>query len=935
MGSPLWERGGVSEVVAELLASVRAGRGGVLFVEGEAGLGKTSILESARRLAEPDLRVGLGQGDAMEMSLPFGVLDQALAALGGPPLTTGPHAATARPEQLYRLLRWLGSVEHGVLIVLDDVHWADSDSLELVSLLCRRIGTLPVAVIATMRTWPEDAREVASRLVGAGVARLARLAPLSREGSTAMLVERSGRAVSGAAAAKAWELCAGNPLLLEQVALAIGRGAIDAEAAENWPALESDALLLSRFAGLPREALRCVRAASVLGVRFRPADAAEVAGLSATEADRAVEALCRSGLVEQTTPGGVRFVHPLFAQALYDDLPGPVRARLHARSFEVLARRGLDAESAEHALRAGRRDAPEVIAALERAGRAALDVGALGTAAAQLTTAVALAGERAATPLLLAQAQALLGAGDPVAASLSYERVLSRSAIGAQVRATALRLRGRALYASGDHITAAASFTEAADLLLADDALAAAEALVDQALSMHIVMGPRGCLPLARRAIELTNGADHTLRRRADAAHGYLTVMAGDPAGLVATATAARAVLANPRPELADPAWTWGLTSIHAHAAKYLEHFEDAARGFRSVRLAAEQLGAAEALTMSLIGEAEVAARTGRLTEALELCNRAGELTELVPLGATYEAVVRFFVLLHLDRPEQADDCCRQLETLLDERDEGISRIWLLHLHGIRHLGLGRPQEASRVYLRAEQLTEQLGIGEPCVVPWAGRAVIAHARAGHDVDAARMLAWLDSCADRLPCRYPRVAAAFGRAELAMRHADHHASERHYRDALALHDDAELPMERASTLLAFGDMLRQSGRPAEARRILAEALDTAEATGAPALARYAREGLSSTGGRRRRRTRDGHLTPQELRIARLVKAGSSRRDIAERLTVSQATVRTHLEHIYAKLNIHSARELMTSTLDQFADSDVHSKRAPRPADSAQS
>ena len=69
--------------------SARAGRGGVLFVEGEAGLGKTSILESARRLAEPDLRVGLAQGDAMETSLPFGVLDQALAALGGPSLAAG------------------------------------------------------------------------------------------------------------------------------------------------------------------------------------------------------------------------------------------------------------------------------------------------------------------------------------------------------------------------------------------------------------------------------------------------------------------------------------------------------------------------------------------------------------------------------------------------------------------------------------------------------------------------------------------------------------------------------------------------------------------------------------------------------------------------------------------------------------------------------
>lgn len=921
MSTTMWERDGVNASVAELLDAARAGRGGVLFVEGEAGLGKSSVLDGARAFAQPDLRVGLGRGDAMETALPFGVLDQALAALGGPALAAGPVPATSRPEQLYRLLRWLESVEQGVLIALDDVHWADSDSLELLSLLCRRIGSLPAAVIATLRSWPESAREVAASLVGSGVARLDRLAPLSSQASSAMLADRAGRAVSDTVGALAWELCAGNPLLLEQVAQAIDRGAIDADEVASWPGLEADGLLLSRFAGLPLAALRCARAASVFGAHFRPEVAAEVAGLAEAEADRAVEALCRSGLVEPSGAGGVRFVHALFAQALYDDLPEPVRARLHARSFQVLTDRGLVVEAAEHALRAGLRGDTEVLAALERAGRAALEVGALATAAAQLTTAVNLADDRAGTPLLMAQAEALLGSGDPVAASLSYHRVLSRSGVGADVRATALRMRGRALYASGDHVTAAACYTEAADLLLADNPAAAAEALVDQALSLEIVLGPRGCLPLARRAIELAAGRNDTLRLRAAAAHGLLTVMAGDPAGLEATAAAARAVQADPRPELADPAWTWWLTSIHAHAAKYVEQFDVAARSFRSVRLAAERLGAAEALTMSLIGEAEVAARTGRLTEALELSGRAGRLTELVPLGATYNAVVRFFVLLHLDRLEEADGYCRQLETLLDERDEGIARTWLLHLHGIKHLGLGRPAEAAESYLKAEQLFERLGIGEPCVVPWAGRAAIAHARAGRDSDAARVLGWLESCAARLPCQWPGIAAAFGRAELAAAHGDHLRSEGHYRAALALHDRTELPLERVSTLLSYGNMLHHSGQTARGRKLLAEALERAEALGAPALARYARVELGLTGGRRRRRNTGGHLTVQELQIAQLVKTGASRRDIAVRLTISEGTVRTHLEHIYSKLNIHSARELMTSDLDALAGGDV--------------
>jgi DNA-binding NarL/FixJ family response regulator len=119
------------------------------------------------------------------------------------------------------------------------------------------------------------------------------------------------------------------------------------------------------------------------------------------------------------------------------------------------------------------------------------------------------------------------------------------------------------------------------------------------------------------------------------------------------------------------------------------------------------------------------------------------------------------------------------------------------------------------------------------------------------------------------------------------------------------------MERISTLLAYGDMLRRTGEPARARPVLAEALERAETLQAPAHARYAREALSSTGGRRRRGLQSGRLTPQELRVAELARVGNSRREIAAQLTVSEATVRTHLQHIYTKLGIHSLRELMVA------------------------
>ena len=95
-------------------------------------------------------------------------------------------------------------------------------------------------------------------------------------------------------------------------------------------------------------------------------------------------------------------MHPLFRQALYDDLAGPVRARLHARAFAVLHARGLDAQAAEHALQAGLAGDLEAAAVLEEAGRAARRTGALATAVTWLNAAVDMAGRRASISLLLA-----------------------------------------------------------------------------------------------------------------------------------------------------------------------------------------------------------------------------------------------------------------------------------------------------------------------------------------------------------------------------------------------------------------------------------------------------------------------------------------------------------------------------------------------------
>ena len=158
--------------------------------------------------------------------------------------------------------------------------------------------------------------------------------------------------------------------------------------------------------------MRCARAASVLGTRFVPEIAAQVAGLDGAEIDAALESLGRSGLIEQGPGPEAAFVHPLFRQALYDDLGAAMRARLHARAFAVFAARGMDAAAAEHAIQADLTGDADAVAVLERAGRAARRSGALEVAVARLDAAAAMAAGRAGPELLLAQGEALL-AGRP------------------------------------------------------------------------------------------------------------------------------------------------------------------------------------------------------------------------------------------------------------------------------------------------------------------------------------------------------------------------------------------------------------------------------------------------------------------------------------------------------------------------------------------
>src|SRR5204862_7377698 len=151
----LVERADVVAAAERLVERARAGQGGALFVVGEPGLGKTTVLAHACAVASGlGVVVGLGRANAMEASLPYGLVAEAFASAGGEDLldgvAIGGPSNDVRAARFYAALRWLRRADVGpTFLAFDDLHWADPDSLALVSFLGRRLGQLPVAVIAT------------------------------------------------------------------------------------------------------------------------------------------------------------------------------------------------------------------------------------------------------------------------------------------------------------------------------------------------------------------------------------------------------------------------------------------------------------------------------------------------------------------------------------------------------------------------------------------------------------------------------------------------------------------------------------------------------------------------------------------------------------------------------------------------------------------
>lgn len=501
-------------VVRDALATAAAGRGRVVIVEGEAGVGKTRLVDQF--CAGLDATVAAGGGIPLGGDAPYAPMIDVFRALGVSAVDEGPFGATRLLSAVGDAVRAAASAAP-LVVVVEDLHWTDAASRDVVAYLARTIRSERVLLVLTVRN---DEPEVAGFVAGlAGLPHAVRLAlvPLTEADVTTMVTAITGVRPAARAARRLTDRSGGNPLFIEEL-LAAGP---DGEAV---PATIRD-VVLARAERLPSRAYSLLRTAAVLG-RSVPGDV--LAGLSAG-GDRGLPVLLRHGFLVGG-PAIYAFRHPLIQETVYADIPLVDRRELHTLAADALAARPAEAGAAARAGRAAqityhlrRADREsEALPAAIRAGDLALAAHAPVEAIAHYQYALRAPATADDTALLERAADAASAAGrSALAVDLAIRVVEAIDADREPVRA-ALRWErlGRLRWLAGDTHGAYDAYEHA--LRTAPDAASTARAriLAGAAQSRMLQSDFIAAIALARQAADVATAVEAT----AECAHALNTL---------------------------------------------------------------------------------------------------------------------------------------------------------------------------------------------------------------------------------------------------------------------------------------------------------------------------------------------------------------------------------------------------------------------------
>ncbi|MEU4427144.1 AAA family ATPase [Actinoplanes sp. NPDC024001] len=902
---PFRDRHDERGALKQMLTSVRASQSRVLVMRGEAGVGKSALLDHLVRNAA-GFRVARAAGHEYEMELTYAGLHQLCAPLldrrerlPGPQRDALAAAfglsAAPPPDRFVVGLGVLGllsavTAEQPLLWVVDDAQWLDRASALTLAFVARRLLAEPVALVFAVRE-PSNVPELAGlpELMVEGLGHTDSRALLD-----AALPGRLDELVRDRIVAES----RGNPLALLELPqsltpteLAGGFGVLDTSPLAN----RIEQSFLRRLDSLPAQTrqLLLTAAADPVGDAALLWRAAALLGLGADALAPAQSA----GLID--VRGRVRFRHPLVRSAIYGTATLPERERAHRALAEATDPAADPDRRAWHRAHATTTPDEGIAAELElSAGRAAQRGGIAATAAfleraAELTPDPVRRGQRALTA-----AKATFESGAPDAAD-KLLAVAGLCPLDDLQRARLVRLRAQIAFALRRGSDAPPLLLDAADRLAPLDHGAAREAYLE-ALGAAIFagrlnerIGPREVAVAARggpdapgppRPIDLL--LDGLATRFTD---GYVAGVAPLRRALQAFGPGAGG----------DPdemmRWFWLPWLVAGDLWDYQMWHDVATRAIRLCRDA----GALIMLPLALGNLAAVHLYAGEFAVAESLAEESIAITD-----ATGNAPVRFSSLqLAVWRGaevEALEYATWGLEHVL-ARGEGRGVGGHGYATAVLFNGLGRYEDAL-VSARTAGEYDDLGIYGFALI----ELVEAGVRSGAVDEAAAALRQLEERTNAAGTDWAHGVQAWCRGLLS----DGEAAESCYREAIERLTRSRVAVHLARAHLVYGEWLRRENRRVDAREQLRTAHDMFSRTGAAAFAERAHRELQATGGAARRRTVDTHdlLTPQEGQIARLAREGLSNPEIGAQLFISPRTVQYHLGKVFTKLEITSRSQL---------------------------
>jgi DNA-binding CsgD family transcriptional regulator/predicted negative regulator of RcsB-dependent stress response len=922
--------------VVERLELACGGAGSALLVEGPGGIGKTELLLAAERAARGrSMLVATARGAELEREFAFGVVRQlfepAASGPGGPALFDGA-AALAAPifeapaagaggggvasERSFAVLHglyWLCANladRAPVLLAVDDAHWSDPPSLELVSYLARRVGELPVALLVASRPGEEPVEALLEELGADPRAVVLRPAGLGAAAVAELVRAQTGRAPDSAFLDACRAATDGNPFLVRELAREVGeRGIAPAEGeAEHVRELGPRTVarrLLARLGRTSPVAVPVVRAAAVLGTDAEVRHVASLAEMPAADVAAALDSLEAAGVVTADRPVG--FVHPIVRSAIYSAMPPGERARLHGVAAAILRDEGTAPERvASHLLLVEPGGDAGTVALLIEAAHEALARGAPSSAASYLRRALAEPPRPDARPALLAElgsAESLVGD----ARAIEHLREALEREADAEPRRLAAVALARFLVLSGEPGQAAAIFTEASTgserwaLRLEASAVAAAVGDVEAARRM----GGR-IAALRRRA-----GKDPDAPSVVFAALAIADAQTNEPADAVA-ALAERALAGQ---EARGLGWATGLVAVFT-ALMFAERYDSAGDAVEEGLAIVRARGSAVHFAMCSSMRGCLALRRGALGDAEEDARAALETAPRQTHGfyGMFALATLIEALVERGRLEEAE---RELERIgVPARTTAATYGALIHARGRLRLAQQRPEEALEDFLSGGRHFERALCITPSAAPWRSGAALALLALGRAEAAREHTAEEVTLAREIGA--PRaLGVALGTAGLVEGGEEGLAM---LQESVSSLEASQAALELARSLAELGAALRRAGRRAEARRHLRRALDLAHRCGGERVAEQAHTDLLATGARPRRAQLTGpqSLTASERRVAGMAAQGLTNREVAQALFVSLRTVETHLTHAFQKLGIDARTQLAGALRGETTD-----------------